>query len=63
MCVHGIKEQASYKKFMVKIIQMGDLTYRLKLAIEKCLNITEDWHHDLNLKDFENTKKSLMGGD
>ena len=48
---------------MVKIIQMEDITYKLKLTIEKCLNLTEDWHHDINLKDFEKAKKSLMEGD
>lgn len=42
---------------------MEDITYKLKLTIEKCLNLTEDWHHDINLKDFEKAKKSLMEGD
>ena len=34
----------------------------MKIVIEKCLNITEDWHNDVNLKDFEKAKKlALMG--
>ena len=48
---------------MVKIIQIQEITYKLKLAIQKCLDLTEDWHHDINLKDFEQAKKNLMQGE
>ena len=57
MCIQGIAEQASYKKFMVKILSIPEATGQLKQIIKKCLDITEDWHHDVNLKDFENAKK------
>jgi hypothetical protein len=47
---------------MVKIIEDNSIGSMLKIVIEKCLTITEDWHHDVNLIDFEKAKKlALMG--
>ena len=47
---------------MVKILSIPEATSQLKQIIKKCLDITEDWHHDVNLKDFENAKKQALAG-
>ena len=62
MCVKGIAEQASYKKVIKKVLVDEQAAERLKQVIKKCLDITEDWHHDVNLKDFEHAKKLAVGG-
>lgn len=62
MCISGISQEASYKKVMVQIIENHSIGSMLKVVIEKCLNLTEDWHHDVNLIDFEKAKRmALMG--
>ena len=48
---------------MVQIINKESLGSLLKIVIEKCLNLTEDWHSDVNLKDFEKAKKLALLGE
>jgi hypothetical protein len=43
MCIQGIAEQASYKKFMVKILEYEESSKRMKDIIKKCLEITDNW--------------------
>jgi len=62
MCVQGIMEQARYKKFMIKVIESKELLDQLKTVIKKSLEITEDWMHDVNQKDFEKEKKKIING-
>lgn len=45
---------------MLQILSVQLDKEKLKLLIRKCLDITEDWHSDVNLKDFERTKKTLF---
>ena len=46
MCIQGIAEQSSYKKFMVSVLNNPEGTEQLKHMIKKCLNITEGWYDD-----------------
>lgn len=62
MCVQGIMEQARYKKFMIKVIGNKELLGQLKTVIKKALDITEDWMHDVNQRDFEKEKKRIVNG-
>ena len=62
MCNQCIMEQTRYKKFMINVIGNKELLEQLKAVIKKALDITEDWIHDVNQRDFEKEKKRIING-
>ena len=71
MCIYGIAEQASYKNFMIDLLviekradeENGEGSGPLKKIIKQCLNLTDNWHSEVNLQDYETQKKQAMTGE
>lgn len=62
MCISGIAEQASYKKFVVKILQFEEATERIKQIVKKCLEITDQWQEYQNMTN-PNDKRTCQASD